>query len=275
MPSLWKPGRRWLLPLAGLGLAAYFFFVLTPLSRRAAALDAPLEKDWQALAARLGTTNSVTIDFQGITNRLARNREALVVLKKAREHAAKRLELPQEVRLRMDDPFQLVEYENERSRQLDELRQLARQRKVNVNPAVFDAFPEHTADVRQPALLWPALEFIRIILTSAIESKVAAVHSLSVPVWFTEGPPAPGMPAEIPLQLEISGPMETVAALIQSLPLRTDEIRTAGLPPVPANKPALFVDRLTIRKQAPEKPDDVRASLRIVGFVFPNPEVAL
>ncbi|HOP97822.1 MAG TPA: hypothetical protein PLK78_10340 [Verrucomicrobiota bacterium] len=265
--------RRTLLPLAVLALAAYFVFVLAPLSRRSAALDAPLEKEWQALASRLGATNTATIDFQGITNRLAQNRQTLDALREARRLTAERLKLPEEVRMRMNFPFQLVDYENERSRQVEELRQLARQRKVNLDPAVLTAFPEHTTDVRRPSLLWPALEFIRILLTSAIESQVAAVHSLSVPPGFTDGPTAPGMPAEIPIQVEVSGSMDQVARLIQSLPLRHDELEAAGLASLPTNKPALFIDRLVIRKQSPDKLDDVRASLRIVGFVLPPQEV--
>jgi hypothetical protein len=30
----------------------------------------------------------------------------------------------------------------------------------------------------------------------------------------------------------------------------------------------LFVDRVVMRKQAPEKPDEVRLSLRAIGFVL-------
>ena len=47
-----------------------------------------------------------------------------------------------------------------------------------------------------------------------------------------------------------------------------DEIKAAGLPEAPTNKPALFIDRLVMRKQSPQKTDEVRVSLRAVGFVF-------
>jgi hypothetical protein len=52
------------------------------------------------------------------------------------------------------------------------------------------------------------------------------------------------------------------------LPLRADELRAAGLPEAPVDKPPLFVDRLIIRKQSPDKPDEVRVWLRVVGFVL-------
>jgi hypothetical protein len=45
-------------------------------------------------------------------------------------------------------------------------------------------------------------------------------------------------------------------------------MKAASLPEVPTNKPAMFIERLTLRKQSPEKPEEVRASLRVVGFVF-------
>ena len=36
----------------------------------------------------------------------------------------------------------------------------------------------------------------------------------------------------------------------------------------PPDKPALFIDRLIIKKQAPEKPDEVRVWMRLIGFVL-------
>jgi hypothetical protein len=56
--------------------------------------------------------------------------------------------------------------------------------------------------------------------------------------------------------------------LVKCLPLRADEIRAAGLPEAPADKPALFVDRLIIQKQSPDKADEVHVWLRAVGFVL-------
>jgi hypothetical protein len=36
----------------------------------------------------------------------------------------------------------------------------------------------------------------------------------------------------------------------------------------PPEKPALFIDRLVIKKQSPDKPDEVRVWMRLVGFVL-------
>lgn len=262
--------RRGIIPLAGVALAAYYLFIFLPLGRRAESRDAPLQEAWQNLYGLLDQTNATAVNFRHLTNQLSETRQALVILENAKQHATARLQLAQPVRDRMHAPFQLVEYQNERSKQLDELGNLAKQQQVAVAPAVFAGFPEHTADVKQPALLWAALALIDGLLRTAVQCKVAAIHSLEVPLALTNAPPTNGMErlAEIPLQLEFTASVASATRLLQCLPLRAEEIRAAGLPEAPADKPALFVDRLIMRKQSPDKPDEVRVSLRVSGFVL-------
>lgn len=262
--------RRSLVPLAALALTAGYLFVVMPLGQKADRLKDPLGKAWDKLALALGQTNSQTIDFVGITNQLEATRQAIAALETARKKAAARADLGEAVRERMNAPFQLVDYEEARGKQQDDLRKLADQHKVTLAPAVFEGYPAHTADVRQPALLWAELALIDDILIAAIRCKVTAIHALSVPLALTNAPPPEGVRtlAEIPVQLEFTAPAPVAAQLLRSLPLRADEIKAAGLPEAATNKPALFIERLTLRKQSPEKPDEVRALLRVVGFVF-------
>ena len=107
----------------------------------------------------------------------------------------------------MRGDFQLVDYENERSRQLDELSNLAKLRQADVDPSVFAGFPEHTADVKQPALLWAALSLTEGLLRTALQCKVTAIHSLEVPPVLTNAPPTNSTErlTEIPLQVEFTG----------------------------------------------------------------------
>jgi len=178
--------------------------------------------------------------------------------------------LSEELRAHMSETFQLVEYDNEVGRRMNELSRLASERKVIIEPSVFAGFPAQTAEVKEPALLWAELEFIDCLLTCAINSQVAAIHSLAVPLVLTNPPPTNGVRslAELPVQLELTGPALRVTRFLQSLPLRGDELKPAGLPQSRTNKPALFIDRLVMRKQSPDKPDEVHVSLRAVGFVF-------
>ena len=262
--------RRSLVPLAAVALTAGYLFALMPLGQRADKLKEPLDKTWLKLSAALGQTNSPTIDFVAITNQLDATRQAIAALETARKKAAARADLGDAVRERINAPFQLVDYENERGKQQDDLRKLAAQQQVTLAPAVFEGYPAHTADVKQPTLLWAELALIEDLLTTAMRCKVAVIHSLNVPLALTNAPPPEGVRtlAEIPVQIEFTATAPIVAQLLQSLPLRADEMKAAGLPEVPTNKPSIFIQRLTLRKQSPEKPDEVRASLRVVGFVF-------
>jgi hypothetical protein len=262
--------RRSLVPLTGLALALYYGLVFVPLHRKAEGLDAPLQRSWQKLSGSLGLTNALALDFLHVTNQLAETRRALAQLESARQKATTRLELGPSVRARLNAPFQLVEYENERSMLVDSLIRLAREQQITIEPAVLNGLPEHTADMQQPALLWAALSLVDHLLTGALHARVAALHSLEVPLSLTNAPASEGAGrwAEIPLQIEFTAPATAAARLLQSLPLRADEIRAAGLPETKPDKPPLFIDRLAIRKQSPDKPDEVRVWLRLTGFVF-------
>jgi len=254
----------------GLALAAYYLFVMLPLAREAKSLDQPLEKAWRTLAISLNQSNATSIDFLHITNQLSETRQALLSLESAKGKAKARLQLGPTVQAKMQAEFQLVDYDNERSKLLEDIGNLAKKQHTTIDPAVFMGFPEHTADVKQPALLWAALALTDSLLWTALQCKVNAIHSLDAPPVLTNTPPTNGVErlTEIPLQLEFTGAATSAARLLQSLPLRADEIRKAGLPEAPTEKPALFVDRLIVQKQAPDKPDQVHVWLRVVGFVL-------
>jgi hypothetical protein len=264
--------RRSILPLLAGALAALYLFVFVPLDRRAASFDAPLEKSWRQLAVALGKTNAVHLDFVSLTNQINETRAARAALDTAKQAAIARVELDEALRAKLKATFLLVDYENEAGLQMGALARLARQQGVALEPAVLAGFPELTASVTEPALLWAELAFLDALLTTAINSKVTTIHSVAAPLPSTH-PTTPDHGralAELPLNIELTGPYENVARFLQALPLRAAEINAAGLPKSPENKPPLFIDRMALRKQSPDKPDEVRLALRVVGFVFQN-----
>src|SRR5436190_23257423 len=93
MASFRERRRRSLLPLAGLGLAAYYVFVFLPLGHRASALDKPLRDAWKQLATSLDQSNSLAIDFLHVTNQLTETRQAIRLLKEGKKSVATRLKL--------------------------------------------------------------------------------------------------------------------------------------------------------------------------------------
>ena len=259
--------RRSIIPLVGMALAAYYGLVMVPLSRRAKALDAPLESAWQKLSTALDQTNASAIDFLHITNQLVETHQAFTLLENAKQKTAARLELSASVRTKMSQPFRLVEYENERSRQQEQMTNLAKKAEVTLEPAVLAGFPENKSDIKQAVFLWAALSMVDNLLATAVQCKVSVIHSLAVPLALTNEPPA-ALVTEIPLQLELTGSASSVLKLLQSLPLRAEEMRAEGLPEARPGKVPLFIDRLIIKKQSPDKSDEVSVSFRALGFVL-------
>jgi hypothetical protein len=262
--------HRSILPLLAVGLAAVYLFVFVPLDRKAVSLDTPLAQSWQQLATALGQTNALELDFASLTNEYNETRSALTVFETARQQARARVELDEDLRARIGLPFLLVEYKNEAGRRMDALTRLAKQENVVLEPAVLAGFPEQSSDMREPALLWAELAFLDSLLNTAIHAKVTTIHFAAAQLPLTNAAPVNNgrSLAGLPLQIELTGPAQNVSRFLQTLPLRGDEITAAGLPESPTNKPALFMDRLVLRKQSPQKPDEVRLSLRAVGFVF-------
>lgn len=258
--------RRSFIPLAAIALAAYYVLVFLPLHRHAMRLDKPLERAGQKLAASMDQTNASSIDFLHITNQLQETKQAIGFLREARQKALARIEPGPGVQASMNAPFELVEFENQRSKETDDLLRLAKASGVTLDAGVLSGLPGHTLEVRQPALLWAALSMATDLLRSAMQFKVSAVHSLSFPAAL-DGTAADRL-VELPFDLEFSGSASNALQLLQSLPLRSDELRAGGWTNAPAQKPALFIDRVLLKKQSSDKLDDVRVSLRAVGFVY-------
>lgn len=262
--------RRSVIPLAGLALLGYFLLFYLPLTRQAASLDEPLQRAWRKLAASMDQTNATTLDFLRLTNQLNDTRQALTIVEDTRRDAAQRLDLSPELKARMNAPFQLVDYQNERSKQIDELDREAKAQNISIDPAVYAGFPEHTIDTADPALLWPALSLTDQLLMTALRCKVAALHSLEVPLVMTNapGPETSGRWDPVPLQVEFTASAQNAAQFVQSLPLRSEELHAAGLPAAAPGKVPLFINRLIMKKQSPDKPDEVRVWIEAVGYVL-------
>ena len=69
---------------------------------------------------------------------------------KALIHSRQSKPRPPALRARLNAPFELVDFQNERSKELDELMRVGKEKQVTVEAPVFSGFPEHTADLRQP-----------------------------------------------------------------------------------------------------------------------------
>lgn len=264
--------RRMLLPAATVLLAVLYALVLRPLARKASELDAPLESDWRRLAIALGRSNATQLDFAAFAGNLRDTRTALDVLRAAARRATARIAIPERLRDHLDMPFQLVDYQYEQHRLADEIEAAAKALKVQLADGVLAGFPEHTADLQQPELLWAGLEFAQHAVRAALSNQVTAIHSLRVPSGFASQPATNGdlSLVEVPVEMELSGPAPGVTRFLELLPLRAGETQAAGLPDLGPDKPVLFIDRLLLRRENPEQADQVHVWVRLIGFL-PRP----
>jgi len=261
---------RWVMLVVALGLALYYFLVFRPLSHRAEALDGQLADVRQELV-------NVSLESSGIHDldpgQIKKAQEALqaslTATDKAGQMIATRTELEPEIRAKLKEPFLLIDFQNERQKRIEQVTALAKTQQVTLDAAVLAGFPEHKAEMKEPNLLWAELSIVHHLLTVAINGKVASLKNVSVlPIQPHRA--AGGTEVylvEIPVRIELIAPMESAAYFLLALPLRAEEMKTAGLPECRPGKPALFLDKLMLRKQTPEKPAEVNLDAVVCGFV--------
>jgi hypothetical protein len=262
---------HWVMLGMVLGLALYYFLVFRPLSKSAETLDEPLNEIWQELVDFSRESSSVRdLDLDQIKKTQESLRASLAAIKKVREKISTRVELEPEIRAKMNEPFSLIDFQNERQKRIEQLTALAKTQQVTLDAAALTGFPEYKAETRDPSVLWAQLAMVHHVLTVAINSKVGQVKNVSLLATQPEAVVnvADVVWQEIQLRIELIAPMPSAANFLSAIPLRAEEMKAAGLPESSAGKPSLFLDRLLIRKQTPEKPDEISLDLVISGFVL-------
>lgn len=267
--SLNRQRVSWILLLTGVALIAYYAIVYRPLSNMVYALDKPLTNVWSQTIVTNPVSGIVEgVDFEGTSQDLRKAQAARRALAQQRESILSRIVLEPEIQSRLNQPFQLLDFQNERQVRADEITQLAKQNRVSIGPEVEGVYPRYTAIEGHPTELWAELAIVHQALATAIHSKVSSIRSAKLLDGQSHpalGPSQPGL-LEVRLTLDISGPMAAVSRFLVALPLTGREMQTAGLPSALTNKPALFIDRWMLRKAAPDKPNDVELELVISGF---------
>ncbi|MBI3851096.1 MAG: hypothetical protein HY298_12590 [Verrucomicrobia bacterium] len=271
MPTIKQiAGLRWVMLLVAVGLALYFVLVFRPLAHQADALDGPLAEVWQDLVnVSLESSGIRDLDLGKIKKTQEKLQASLLATEKAGQLIAARVELEPEIRAKLKEEFLLVDYQNDRQKRIEQLTALAKTQQVTLDAAALAGFPEHKAEMKEPNLLWAELAIVHHILTTAINSKVSTIKNLSVlPLQMYRVPGGTEVNLEeIPVRIELVAPMESAASFLLALPLRAEEMKTAGQPESRPGKPALFLDKLILKKQTPEKAAEVSLDVVLCGFV--------
>jgi len=270
MPLSFKPRRLpaitfWL----AVALAVYYFAVFQPLSRRAAGRDKELTNTWQKfIAAAQAGPATAGLNLTNCEELLRQLQADATNLATAERLVQSRIGLPAEVRAKMSGAFWLIDFQNERFQRAAQLAQLAKEKGVALEPGVTNGLPEYLADMPNPALLWPRLYLADQLLLTAIHCKVGALRSLNQLPSISHRAAAQSLYLEeLPMRLDLTGPMDSVGRFLGSLPLLATELAGAGLGPGLTNKPALFINHVLLRKYAPDRPHDVQLELTVCGFV--------
>jgi hypothetical protein len=265
-----KQSQRLLL-LAGAVLGAFVWLVYHPLSRQAAELDQPLTEIWKELAeVSLSAPMPMGNQLPRIDAVLQEVRDSLDTVAQTREALLARIDPGPILTDRVQAPFQLIDFQNERQLVTEQLLRAAQQKKVTLGPALTAGFPEYMADRPQPALLWAQLSLLRHSLTSAINSGVTAIQTVRSPemIFFRSADSPREFLAEIPLEVELVASAPAAARFLESLPFRSNELETQGMPEAGPDKPAYFVNRIFLRKESREKLDEVRLKVTINSLVY-------
>ena len=256
--SAQRPYLPALTTLVALGLTLYYFAVFRPLSDRERAADRPLTAEWNLLVGtnRAGDITAVP-DLEGFPSRLEQLRMVATNLQSAQQLVAQRTALPPEVAAPMREPFQLVDFQNARQRLAEGVMRLAKERGIPMDPGATNGFPEYSADMVEPGLLWARLHAAHQLLVSAVACKASRIVALEQLPAVSFRAQADGFHflEELPLRLEVVGSHDAINRLLASLPLPAGELSPLGLNEILTNKPVLFLGSVLMRKHAPEKPD--------------------
>lgn len=260
-----------LLLLATAALGAFVWLVYQPLARQATDLDQPLTGIWKELAD-VSLTAPVPVGHQlpQIDAVLQQVHESLDLLETTRSALMGRIDPGPTLVDRIQAPFQLIEFQNERQLVTEQLLRAAQQKKITLGPGLTTGFPEYMADRPQPALLWAQLSLLRHSLTSAINSGVTAVHAVRSPevrFFRRTGSPREFL-AEIPLEVELVANAPAAARFLESIPMRSNELEAQGMPEAGPDKPAYFIHRIFLRKESREKLDEVRLKVTVSSLIY-------
>ncbi len=262
-----KQRLLWIMLSVGLVLLAYYLAVYRPLAARADAYDEQLLQTWRKLAVQTPGKTAEGPDMDRISQRLLQVRKDLERLHEVRRQISERLKLEPELRERARQPFQLVEFQNDREKRIENLTQFAKQQNVTLDPAALTGFPAFATDLETPAFLWRQLALLDHLLQSAVRCHVTAIKSADLGIVRACGK-HPGCPLQIPARVSLVGSMTSISDFLHSLPLVPGEIAELKLPEAQPAKPALFIDRLFLRKESADNPDLVRLDLRVSGLSY-------
>jgi hypothetical protein len=235
-------------------LLAIAWITYRPLSAREAALDAEIASRTAELASR---GFGLTPDAIGIEAGVV---EAEVETLRAIASRGRALDRAPLVMERGGQPFQLLEFEQERAAAAGRLQARAEQAKVKLEDGGLEFLGEASIGRDRPRALWAQLALAEQAIGAALASGVQSVEPLVAlsPRELRANAEDPPVAEEISIALRVIGTSATVQSFIERLSLgdgAADLLRP------------LLLDRLVLRKEGTENQDRVSANLVVTGLL--------
>jgi hypothetical protein len=191
----------------------------------------------------------------------------VAALQRARQRVLDRIALDPEISERLQQPFQLLDFDQRRLQMIAELRHLASSKNVTLGPAAIAGFPEFVSGKEKAALLWAQLHLVDQLLLTAASYGPMTVKSVNLlPVKSHPAvQSAKVVLVEFPMQIELTGSMEAVMSFLLSLPLQAHELKQLKYPESAAHKPALFLNKILLRRSLGD-PNEVALEAVVSGL---------
>ena len=170
------------------------------------------------------------------------------------------------LRDRIDEPFQYFEFDRERNAVVSQLRVLASENGVVLNPGVTETLPEYVGQEREYRL-WAQLALANQVLRGAVRNGLGSIESLQLPRVRVVTSDDRELYEELTLTIRVIGPMDALQSFLLYLAMDADQVEAAGLPAAYSGKRPLFVDQFVLRKKDLREPEEVIADLSIKSFI--------
>ena len=258
--------------MLALGTCLFYFLVLIPLDKKVQALNTPLQLSWTRLGDSINTNKlGGALDIHAMNELTSSMESTFASFTDAEANLISRVLLPEETQAKMEQSFQLVEYENALVALEVFLKKSAAEKTISVGDEVFKGLPRHDVAVEEPRLLWAGLAFANYLLSLAIECQLDSILRFeSLPPQLTED-------ASISkrnrlhrsrFSMSVQCDMAEAQQFLAALPLRGDEAESLELPMVHPEKPALYIERLLLKKTPKGSANQVMLDLVVNGFTY-------
>ncbi|MBT5708943.1 MAG: hypothetical protein HOI66_21705, partial [Verrucomicrobia bacterium] len=231
-----------------LSIGLYYVVVYRPLDNRTKAIDIPLQQAWKKLEkANQESLTQERLDLDHISRGLMQLETSLTEITNANQKLLSRISIDPIFQDRTSNPFQLIDFQNERQSAIEKLQAAAKQKSITIQPAAFDGFPQHLSEHSDPQYLWTELALTDHLIQSMIYAEIESIDSIATRRQRIPTHPQSGQsPLLTPFfaEVDLTCKSSHLSRLLLMLPSRSEEIKRDLDIDYPPNKPSLYVDQI-------------------------------